>query len=511
MLLVFSLAVFLGGCADAAGRQTAYWPEGEWRTSTPEEQGIDSASILAMLREIRREALNVHSVLIIRHGWLVTEAYFPPYTRDIIHPLHSISKSVTSAAAGMAIQEGRIKNVRQKVLDFFPEIATETTDKYLSELTLEHLLTMSAGFNTNTLPNFAAGDASLNAAEYILTHSNILRKPGVTFFYDSGLPHVLSAILQKTGGQTLEAYAQDKLFNPLGVADFQWQSDPQGVTLGYSGLSLRPADMAKWGYLYLQGGVWNGKPVVPAGWVKASTAKHMDTKGLMNAAEDDGYGYYWWMDSFGGFSAHGHGGQYIFVLPKLDIVAVFTGSLADPVFPAPHRMLQTYLLPAAQSARPLAANPQMAGALAAEIADIQNSEKPVAPLPETARQISGKTFRITGVSPAGWPEEIMFTFPGGDTYTEAMTAGGEILRAVGGLNNVFYWNHLGPEGGNRVAVLRGYWKDDLTFVEEQNLDLLSEIQFFTVTYTFKGSKLSMQVETSMGYFPALQATGEMIE
>jgi hypothetical protein len=219
---------------------------------------------------------------------------------------------------------------------------------------------------------------------------------------------------------------------------------------------------------------------------------------------------HWWVDSFGGYSAHGHGGQYIFVLPGLDMLVVFTGSFPDPDFPTPHRLLKTYLLPAAQSARPLADNPQAFNLLTAEIVSIQDTERPVAPLPEIARQISGKTYRITGDASAGWPQEITFTFPGEDTYTSELVAGGETIVLTGGLNNVFYMNRLGPEG-ETIAPLRGYWRDDHTFVEEQNFDLSSEIQFFTATYTFDGKKVSVTVASSMGYFSPLQATGEMIE
>lgn len=518
-LISFSLAGLLGGCAvmpaasataGPAAAQPAYWPDTEWRTSTPEAQGIDSAPILGMLQEIRKKNLNIHSVLIVHHGYLVTEVYFPPYTPEIRHPMHSITKSVTSAMTGIAIRDGHIKNVQQKVLDFFPEIAKETKDKYLKALTLEHLLTMSAGFNTNTLPDFTGRDAGFDAAAYILTHSNILWKPGETFFYDSGLPHVVSAVMQKTSGRTLSAYAQAELFEPLGIADFSWQSDPQGVTYGYSGLSLRPRDMIKLGYLYLHSGEWNGKQIISPEWVQVSTARHLETKGLMNAAEDDGFGYYWWFDSFGGYSAHGHGGQYVFVLPKLDMVVGFTAGIPDSEFPEPHRLLQAYLLPAAQSDQSLAENSELAGRLTAEIAEIEDPEKPVAPLPEIAGQISGKTFRITGGATAGMPAEIMLTFPGGDTFTTSWIDRQETLTATGGLNNVFHLNKRGA-AGEIVVALRGYWKDDHTFIEEENFDLFSEIQFFTVTYTFEGNKMTMTVVSSMGYFPPLQATGEMIE
>jgi CubicO group peptidase (beta-lactamase class C family) len=494
-----------------ATEQPSYWPDAEWRTSTPEEQGLDSASILSMLQEIQQKDLNIHSVLVVRHGYLVTEVYFPPYTQEIKHPIYSITKSVTSAMTGMAIRDGHIKNIQQPVLDFFPEIAKATKDKYLRDMTLEHLLTMSAGFNKGTLPDFAGRDASFDAVRHILTYQSVLDKPGETFYYDSGLPHVLSTVIQETSGLTLEEYARLNLFNPLGISDFSWQSDPQGITNGSTGLSLRPQDMAKLGYLYLHNGQWKGKQIVPANWVRASTTRHMETKGLMNTAEDDGYGYYWWIDSFGGYSAHGLGGQYVFVLPGLDMIVVFTGSLADPSFPAPHELLKTYLLPAVHSAQALAANPQIDDQLKTEIKNIQSMEKPAMPLPEIARQISGKTYRIVGGQPAGGPKEFTFTFSGGDTYTNSILMGnGETLTVTGGLKNVFFMNMLGPEG-KTIMPFRGYWQDERTFIEEQNFDLSSDAQFFTVAYIFDGKKVLFTVDSSMDSFPTLKGTGEMIE
>ncbi len=505
----------MGGCAippvAPGARQTSYWPDAEWRSSTPEEQGLNSASILSMLQEIQKKDLNIHSVLVVRHGYLVTEVYFPPYSREMKHPLHSITKSVTSAMTGMAIRDHWIESVQQPVLDYFPEIARETRDDYLKEVTIEQLLTMSAGFNTTTLPDFTNKDGGFDAAKYILTNSNVLDPPGETFFYDSGLPHVLSTIIQNTSGQTLAEYTQRNLFSPLGIADFSWQSDPQGVTSGNSGLCLRPQDMAKLGYLYLHHGQWNGKQILPARWVQTSTSRHMETKDKMNAAEDDGYGYYWWIDSFGGYSAHGFGGQYIFVLPELDMIAVFTGGLSDPNFPAPHQLLETYLLPAVQGAGPLAANPHMDGQLATEIEHIQNPQEPAMPLPAIAGQISGKTYRLVGIPPAGWPTEIRFTFSGDDTYTTStLTANGEILEITGGLKNVFYLNTRGPQGQTLMAF-RGGWRDERTFIEQQYFDLLSDIQFFTVTYVFEGKTVSVSVDLSMEYFPTLTGAGEMSE
>jgi len=508
------LTGLLAGCAYSLPilptHQPAYWPAAEWRTSTPEEQGIDPASILAMLQDIQSTDLHVHSVLIVRHGYLVTEAYFPPYSRELQHTQYSITKSVTSAMTGIAINEGLIAGVQEPVLDYFPDIAKSTKDKYLPDLTIEHLLTMSAGFNVSTLQDLRTRDASFDAARSVLTH-RVQDKPGETFFYDTGLPHVLSTVIQQTSGLTLEEYARRDLFGPLGITDLSWEADPHGVTTGGTGLGLRPRDMARLGYLYLHNGQWNGEQIVPTQWVQASTKLHMETKGLMDAAEDDGYGYYWWIDSWGGYSAHGLGGQYIFVLPKLDMVVVFTSGLSEADFPAPHRLVKTYLLPAAKSAKALPPDPGTDEKLAAEISRIQAAVGPTTSLPEMASQISGKTYRLVGASGSSWPRQITFDFPGGDTYNNTIVwPTGETDRITGGLNGAFHVNHLGPDG-QALMAWRGYWRDDHTFVEEQNFDLRSDADFFTVAYTFEENKVSITVDSGMDAFPTLKGSGEIVK
>jgi len=312
------IAGLIDGCTTTL-EPSSYWPGEDWRASTAEEQGIDSTLILQMLQEIRGENIDIHSVLLVRNGYLVTEAYIDPYNREMKHPVFSATKSIISLLTGIAIEEGYIKNVDQKVIDFFPDITQNVSDIYLPDLTLEHLLTMSAGFHTRTIPYaevLQQKDESFDTVEHILTYNSILEKPGTTFFYDSGGPHVLSAIIQQTTGMTTREYAQEKLFDPLSISEITWQTDPRGIPLGCTGLELSPRDMAKLGYLYLNHGQWEGEQIVPADWVEKSTTKHMETKGLMNEAEDDGYGYFWWIDEYGGYSAHGFGGQYIFVVPN---------------------------------------------------------------------------------------------------------------------------------------------------------------------------------------------------
>jgi len=512
-LTLAAVAVLLGACATLVS--PAYWPDTEWRTSTPEEQGLDSTLILKMLQDIQARDLGIHSVLIIRHGYLVSEVYFPPYQRDLKHPAFSMTKSVTSIMAGKALEEGHLTSLQQSPLDFFPDIDRTQADRYLKALTLEHLLTMSAGYNTNTLPNLADKAADFDTGKFILTYDSVLWPPGTTFFYDNGLPYLMSIILQQTTGLTLREYARQKLFEPLGITDFDWPSDPHGHTPGNSGLLLKPRDMAKIGYLYLQHGRWNGVQLVPAQWVTASSTKHLETTGLMNAAEDDGYGYGWWLDAFGGYSAHGFGGQYIFVLPQLDMVVVFTAGLPDPQFPAPKQLVQSYLLSAAQSTA-LQANPLAFENLQAAIQDIEHPTQPIAPLPELARQISGQTFHITpgdGFAAGDLFQTVIFTFADGDTYQSATQwLGDQTVVVTGGLDNVYRLNPVefvgtqGPEG--LIVAVKGHWQDDHTFAEQYVRDLAQDIAVITQRYSFQGQRVTIEVTSSMNSY-TLHASGEI--
>ena len=488
-----------------------YFPTDEWRTSTPEEQGMDSELLLQMFQKIRGENIDIHSVLLVRNGHLVIEAYVDPYRRDIKHPMYSVTKSVISILTGIAMQEGYIKSVDQKVLDFFPDIAQDVTDENLQNLTLEHLLTMSAGYKTRTIPQpwvLSEKDASFDTIDFILTHNTILEKPGTSFSYDSGAPHLLSAIIQETTGMTTQEYAQKKLFDPLGITGVTWQTDPRGIPLGCTGLELSSRDMAKLGYLYLNHGQWNGKQIVPAAWVDQSTTKHIETKGLMNEAEDDGYGYFWWIDGYGGYSAHGFGGQYMFVVPDLDLVAVFTSGLADPVFPTPRKLMQEFILPAAKSADPLPAS-QASNDLPAQIEQSANpAAQPVAPLPDIAHQISGKTFQITE-KPGSYLEKISIIFEDGQDLFQSKSVWpqGE-YDVLGSLDNRFYVNEVVQGQQVMRVALKGYWQDENTFVE--TLKDFSQIDTVIHTYTFDGDALTIDVNSSMGAYN-FQMHGEMID
>jgi len=487
-----------------------YFPNDEWQSSTPEEQGMASALILQMFQEIQNKNIDIHSVLLVRNGYMVTEAYTDPYTQDIKHPIFSVTKSVTSMLTGIAMHEGYIDNINQNVLEFFPEIGKNVTDENVPNITLEHLLTMSAGYNTTT--TLPAGllhqkDPSFDTVEHILTWNSVLQKPGTTFFYDSGLPHLMSAIIQETVGISTLDYAQEKLFDPLGITNVTWETDPRGIPLGNTGLMLSPRDMAKLGYLYLNRGQWNGEQIIPAKWVDQSTTKHIDTKGLMNEAEDDGYGYFWWIDAYGGYSAHGFGGQYIFVVPKLNLVAVFTSGLADPDFPTPRRLMEEYILPATKSTRALPPS-KAASDLQTYIDRLANPETQPAPLPTMAHQISGKTFQITEGSGIYFDKFTLFFDDGEDLYRSESTVRGGDYDLRGSLNNRFYVNEITQGSQVEQVALKGYWQNESTFVETgKNLYVIESV---ILTYTFDGKNVTIDAESSMGGY-AFQMKGEMID
>jgi CubicO group peptidase (beta-lactamase class C family) len=515
-LILVLLGGVIGGCraSPKQAEQPTYWPAGEWRISTPEEHGLDSGLILAMLDKIQNDNLAIHSILIVRHGYLVTEVYFPPYQQGIRHPAYSMTKSFTSAMVGKALQEGYIKSIHQKVLEFFPDIAQDTTDPRREDITIENLLTMSAGYNTNTMPDLYSKDASFDTIRHILTYNSVLVPPGTSFYYDSGLPHLLSAVIQKNAGMTLQDYAEQNLFQPLGITDYTWESDPRGITNGATGLTLRPRDMAKFGYLFLHHGEWNGTQLLPAEWVEASTSKHIETKGLMNAAEEDGYGYLWWIDSFGGYSAHGFGGQYVFVLPLLDMVVVFTSGLPESLFPMPNQLVRNYLIPAAKEDGPLIPHSQVPQWLADRVRAIEQGEPHDSVLPESARRITGKTFRADQVPPGGMYVAFTLTFTGEGTYQNKIQfPGGQTILVTGSLNQVFHLNQvrfLGPPAQDLLIPLRGYWQDEVTFVEDYIQNLNTDIDLMTNKYTFEGDKVIIETSSRMSD-DSFQMVWEMVK
>lgn len=321
----------------------AYWPTDDWRTSTPEEQGMDGAKLAQMLDGIQQQHLGLHSLLIIRHGYIVSETYYGPYQRDTRHELYSCTKSFMSTLIGIAVDQGKIKGTSQRVMDFFPGRTFANPDLRKESMTVDDLLTMRSGLDwIESDQTYTAMYWSKDWAKYVLDEP-MAQSPGSQFNYCSGCSHVLSAILQQATGMETREFATRYLFEPLGISSVTWDVDSSALAIGGWGLQITPRQMAKLGYLYLHDGKWDGQQIVSAEWVKTATQKHTEIGG------EGGYGYQWWIyPSLGAYTALGRYGQMIFVAPASNLVVVMTAQIDnhDPEF----KLIEDYILPAVQNA-----------------------------------------------------------------------------------------------------------------------------------------------------------------
>ena len=259
-----------------------YWPTEGWLTARPEEVGIDSEMLEAAVNIIRDGERVVDSVLVVKDGYLVVDVYFEPFTKGERHKIYSCTKSVVSTLIGIAIEEGHIVGLNQTMLDFFPERTPQNMSAWKEEMTLEDLLTMTAGFDAKDswLYDWVGLDRmheSSDALQYVLD-LNVIEEPGSRFEYTNGVSHLLSCIINETTGTSALEYAMDSLFTPMGIDDVVWESDSWGRNWGYSTLYLTPHDMAKFGYLFLNGGFWDGGQIVSESWVDDATRKHVNAR-----------------------------------------------------------------------------------------------------------------------------------------------------------------------------------------------------------------------------------------
>ncbi len=323
--------------APAAG---SIWPTQGWRTSSPEEQGVDHGMLAAMLAEVEQKKLNLQSLLVIRNGTLVSETYFGT-SQEVRHQLYSVTKSFVSTLIGIAMDQGKIDRLDRQIGDFFPEYAFANLDSQKQAMTLEDVLTMRTGLDWQEGdPAYMALYQSRDWVQFMLDKP-MAGPPGDQFNYCSGCSHLLSAIVKKTTGMNTFDFAKKYLFKPLGITNVRWESDAKGTSIGGWGLELTPRDMAKLGYLFLRKGQWEGRQIVSAGWVEAATQKHTGTD------NPRGYGYQWWTHpTLAAYMALGRYGQTIFVMPELDLIVVTTAEMDnhDEIF----RLIEEYIVPAAQ-------------------------------------------------------------------------------------------------------------------------------------------------------------------
>ena len=301
---------------------TAYAEPRNLPRSTPEAQGISSAAIRTFVEAANQNVDTMHSFMLVRHGYVVAEAWWKPQTAEMPHIMNSLSKSFTSTAVGLAVAEGKL-SVDDPVLKFFPEEAPAQPTKNLQSMRVRDLLTMSTGHQTE--PKFVV-DAPW--VQTFLSHP-VDHKPGTHFMYNSAATHVQSASVRKVTGETVLEYLRPRLFEPLGIENPEWGSSPQGNTLGGWGVMLRTEDVAKFGQLYLQKGLWNGKQLVPSSWIEQATSRQVSNGSDPTKDWDQGYGFQFWRCRHGAFRGDGAHGQFCIVLSEQDAVIAITANTRD--------------------------------------------------------------------------------------------------------------------------------------------------------------------------------------
>ena len=389
-----ALLVWVSGCAAPSRTDVAVAPSpaasaearplGDgWETATPETAGMDRGRLEALTDTIRRYPdWNIHAVLIERDGRLVYEEYFAGqdqrwgrplgrivFDRDTKHDLRSVSKSVVSALLGIARGAGKIDSLDRPIIELFPELAELATPER-RRVTLRHALTMAAGFEWNEILPYTnpRNDEigmirSPDPIRFALDRP-VVAEPGTLWNYNGGLTQLLGAVVQRSTGQPLLDYARSTLFEPLGISDVDWDGDLTGVPAAASGLRLRPRDLAKFGSLYLHGGRWRGRQIIPADWVSESIRRHVALPTAVTAYGTHGYGYQWWHTCYRTASgtletpsAVGNGQQRIYVLPQLRlVVTMLAGRYNDPTAARlPDRLLLEQIVPAVR--QPAGAGP----------------------------------------------------------------------------------------------------------------------------------------------------------
>jgi CubicO group peptidase (beta-lactamase class C family) len=341
-----------------------------WSTSSLSSVGMDTERLETLVKSINMNLYKeVHSVVIIKNDKLVFEKYFPghdflyngqnfhgayiEFDRDTHHNTHSATKSFTAALAGIAIDKGFIQSVDDKIFDYFSDYS-QLLDEQKEKITVEHLLTMSSGFEWNEWDvsvsqsnhDIVRMNSSSDPVYYVLSKP-VVTEPGTAYYYNGGTVDLLGQLVRRASSMNVKSFSRTYLFEPLDITNYNWQTlYPSGITCCHGDIYITPRDMAKFGYLFLNKGMWNGTRVISEEWVNKSFQNHIAPP----VTWAQGYGYLWWLKNYysGGhtyhtFNALGWGGQQIVIIPSEDMVVVFTGANYVTVEPNDEIMC-TYIL-----------------------------------------------------------------------------------------------------------------------------------------------------------------------
>ena len=353
LLLIVTSPSLISCDAENPSKSTRYQSY-DWSTATPQSQNLNPDLIAQAITEAGRTGY-IKSLLIVRNSLLVSENYFDPDRYDRSYPweIRSATKSFTSALTGMLLQMGLLDSLNQKVLDIFPEYVSFKVDERMHDVTIRHLLTMTSGLPSDT--DYELPSGYYDYMEAIL-EIDLVSNPGEEWHYSSLGVHLLSGVIAKMTGASTLTFATNYLCAPLGISIPIWVEDPQGYPFGGSGLSLTPRNMARFGFLYLREGTVDGRQILSAEWIRESLQDHTGSGTVRETQTSWGYGYLWWTTQLGGFSTYsaaGFAGQYILIIPDLDMVIVSTAAfpstfeLADIQQDKIIELIVDYILPSA--------------------------------------------------------------------------------------------------------------------------------------------------------------------
>jgi CubicO group peptidase (beta-lactamase class C family) len=338
-LLALALLLIFTACSIAPSRlasteSLSYEPlevEDWWRLSTPAEQGLDPKIVSKAYREVG-DIKTIYSLLIVKNGYLVAEKYFHGEQIDLPNNVASVTKGYVSALVGIALAEGYLTSLDQKMMDFFPEYASSGLDPKKYKITIRQLLQMRAGYPFDSTDEYYSQlGRSWNYMRFVIEQHPLINPPGSEWNYSSASAHILSGILTKAVGMPLNNFAAKYLYDPLEIKIGNWAKDPQGYYMGGGDMAYISRDMAKFGYLYLNNGALGDEQVIPSEWIEESLQMYSDTSYKdLGTFKKIQYGYFWWGAEVGKYKvnfAWGHGGQFIVIVPELNMVVVST---ADP-------------------------------------------------------------------------------------------------------------------------------------------------------------------------------------
>lgn len=475
--------------APAAVADSTYWPKRGWRVSTPEAQGMDSEALADALDYIRQHRTAIHSLLIVRNGYVVLDAYFYPFQNGQAHDTASATKSITATLIGIEIGERKLDGVHRPVLSLFPERNIGDRDPRQERITIEDMLTMTSGLDCH----FDHGEITLRqmteSPDWVgfMLRLPMAAEPGTRFEYCSGGMHVLSAVTSQITGMSALEFARRDLFQPLGIEDAGWPSDPQGVSHGWGDLRLQPHDMAKLGYLWLHRGRWDGRQIIPAEWMQAATQAHSHPN--FGSGE---YGYGFWIYPQRKpllYEALGRGGQRISIVPSKDLIVVFTGGGFEP------GDVGTFIGQAIKSDLSLPENPAGAARLAAAVRAAGDAPPaaPVKPAPPLSQSVSGRRYDVEA-NPMGL-RSFSLTFSGGsEAVAHLEFADGRVEERRLGLDGVPRLS-AGGRYGLPVAV-QGSWESADTFVLEY--DEVANINCYQLRLAFLGNAVTVELRERTG-------------